>query len=110
MESSQMWMVIFGGMLVTYATRLSFLVFVLPERLPSLLRRGLRYAAPAVLAAIILPSVVIPTANASASPIHPRLIAGALAALVAWRTRNTWITIAAGMGLLWAIELLLPAL
>jgi branched-subunit amino acid transport protein len=30
-----------------------------------------------------------------------RLIAGAVAAFVAWRSRNTWLTILAGMGALW---------
>ena len=34
---------------------------------------------------------------------NPRLIAGVIAALVAWRTHNTLLSIAAGMILLWVL-------
>lgn len=110
MSDTQIWILIFAGMALTYATRLSFLLLIPPDRLPPLLHRGLRYAAPAVLAAIIVPAVLVPPSDTSLGPFHPRLLAGAVAALVAWRTRNTWITIAAGMALLWAFELLLATL
>ena len=42
----------------TYAVRLSMLVFVSHERLPSAVRDALQYVMPAVLAAIILPAVL----------------------------------------------------
>lgn len=106
MSTPQIWIVILGGMVVTYATRLSFLILVPPEHMPLWLRRGLRFAAPAVLAAIIVPAVAVAPPG-YAGLLHPRLIVGCVAAVVAWRTRNTWFTIAVGMGLLWVIEFLL---
>ncbi|MGH2374135.1 MAG: AzlD domain-containing protein [bacterium] len=35
---------------------------------------------------------------------HPRLIAGVLAAGVAWRTKNVFLTIGVGMALLWILQ------
>ena len=43
----------------------------------------------------------------SLGPQNLRLLAGTLAALVAWRTRNVLATIAAGMGALWILGALL---
>ena len=94
---------ILGGMAATYATRASFIVFVPPERMPAWFRRGLRFVAPAVLAGLVATELV-GTGEALNLPLgYPRLMAGALAALVAWRSRNTWLTILAGMAALWLI-------
>ncbi len=86
-------------MALTYATRLSFIAFVEAERLPPGMRRALRYVPPAVLAALALPDLVFADGSLLLSPANPRLLAGLLAAIVAWRTRNLWLTIGAGMGL-----------
>lgn len=106
MSRVALWGVILGGMLVTYATRLSFVALVPHERLPPLIRRGLSYVAPAVLAALILPALTRPAGALDLSPGNHRLIAGALAALVAWRSRNIWLTILAGMVALWGLSAL----
>ncbi len=106
MSEAAVWAVIFSGMLATYSTRLSFILLVPPERLPSSLRRGLRYVFPSVLAALILPELLSPGGQIDASPENPRLLAGLLAALVAWRIRNTWLTIAIGMLSLWVFSAL----
>ncbi len=62
------------------------------------MRRALRYVPPAVLAALALPELVLVERSLLLSPANPRLLAGLLAAIVAWRTRNLWLTIGAGMG------------
>lgn len=103
MSNTSIWMVILGGMLATYATRLSFLVLLPHDRLPLLARRALRFVPPAVLAAIILPALVRPSGLLDLSLGNERLLAGTLAALAAWRFRNTWVTIAAGMVALWIL-------
>lgn len=106
MTSAEIWAIIAGGTLVTYATRLSFIVFIPTDRLPARVQRGLRYTPPAVLAAIILPSLLLPTGAAPAALLQPRLLAGLAAGLIAGRTRNTWLTIAGGMGSMWALRAL----
>jgi len=37
-----------------------------------------------------------------------RLLAGVLAALVAWRTKNVLLTIAVGMVALWVLQVVVP--
>jgi branched-subunit amino acid transport protein len=106
MTSSEIWLIIFGGMAVTYATRLSF--FFLPERtpFPPVFRRGLRFVAPAVLAAILVPQVLIPP-DAAGVAWSPRVPAAIVAALVGLRTRNAWLSVGAGMLALWVLQAVL---
>lgn len=104
MRTIEIWAIILGGMVATYAVRLSFISLFSHERLPSILRRGLRYVPPAVLAAIILPALVMPDGDIDITLGNHRLIAGTLAALLAWRTRNSWLTIGVGMVALWIMS------
>ncbi len=104
MSPLALWGVIAGGTLATYATRLSFIALLPHEKLPSALRRGLSFVPPAVLAAIILPELIRPGGTLNLSLDNTRLVAGAVAAVVAWRSRNTWLTIAAGMAGLWILS------
>ena len=98
------WLVILAGGIGTYLTRLSFIGLVPQERLPSIFRRGLRFIPSAVLAAILLPEILIPVDALDLSPSNHRILAGILAAIVAWRFRNTWLTISVGMVSLWLLS------
>ena len=101
MSNAEIWLVILGGMIVTYLTRLSFTVLVPPDRLSPVFSRGLVYIPPAVLAAIVLPELLLAEGQIAISSSNHQLLAGILAALVAWRLKNTWLTIASGMLALW---------
>ncbi len=103
MPSSHLWAVILAGMALTYLTRLSFIALFPSERMPDLLRQGLKYVLPAALAAIILPEVLGGLDRISFSYENPRLLAAIVAALVAWKTGNTWLTTGAGMVALWLL-------
>ncbi|TLN13145.1 AzlD domain-containing protein [bacterium] len=93
--------------LLTYATRLSFIALIGRWQPPVWFLRGLRFVPPAVLSAIILPEMLVRDGHALLSPSNPRLWAGLLAMLIAWRTRNTLLTILAGMLALYAATWLL---
>lgn len=95
--------------LVTFAIRLSFIALLGRVEVPPLLTRALRFVPAAVLSAIIVPELVVREGAPDLSPLNPRLLAGLLAALVAWRTRSVVVTIAAGMVALWVLQALLPA-
>jgi branched-subunit amino acid transport protein len=97
------WAVILGGMLVTYGTRLSFILLPHPERLPDFFRRGLRLVAPAVLSAILVPQVFV-LESGEIELMGPRPLAAAVAAVIGWRTRNTWLAIGGGMISLWILQ------
>ncbi|MGD2057423.1 MAG: AzlD domain-containing protein [Anaerolineales bacterium] len=100
------WLIILGGMLVTYLTRLSFFT-IDPERLPDSVRRGLRLVPAAVLAAIITPAWIGELGSFSWS--QPQFLAGCIAALTAWRSKNTWLTILVGFAALFLFTAILDA-
>jgi branched-subunit amino acid transport protein len=100
------WLVILLMGLVTYLIRLSLIGGLGKVDLPPLVRRALRFVPPAVLTAIIVPEVLLPAGVIDFSLDNTRLLAGLLAALVAWRTKNVVLTVAAGMGALWVIQAL----
>jgi branched-subunit amino acid transport protein len=101
MMETKLWVIIFGGMLVTYLTRLSFILLIPLERFPEKVRSGLRFVPPAVLAALITPELFRPGGTWDLSLGNERLLAGIVAILIAWRTKNIWLTITFGMVWLW---------
>jgi branched-subunit amino acid transport protein len=104
MSETGIWLVILGGMLVTFLTRLSFIMLLPEEWLTESFQRALRFVPPAVLAAIILPELLVSSGDLTLSPENHRLLAGMLAAIFAWRFQNTWVTIGAGMLGLWLLS------
>ncbi len=107
MSAPDIWLVIFGGMAATYATRLSFFFLPKDTPFPPFFRRGLRLVAPAVLAAILVPQVLIPPGS-SGIALSPRFLAAVVAAVVGLRTKNAWLSIGAGMLSLWLLQAVLP--
>lgn len=98
------WLVILVGGLLTYLTRLSFIFFLGQWELPGWLLRLLRYVPPAVLSALVFIQIFRPDGELYISPGNLRLIAGLVAALVAWRTRNALLTIVIGMLVLLVLQ------
>jgi branched-subunit amino acid transport protein len=92
--------------LLTFATRLSFIALLGRVETPPLLTRALRYVPPAVLSAIVFPELLLKEGKVDVTLHNQRLLAGLLAVLVAWRTKSVLLTIAVGMGALWALQLL----
>lgn len=103
------WITMLGIGIITVLLRVSFMLLLGRIEMPRLLLRGLRFVPPAVLSAIILPEMLIRDNQLALSLTNPRLIAGVLAALVAWRTKNVLLTIALGMLTLWLLQALVPA-
>jgi branched-subunit amino acid transport protein len=91
---------------ITFGFRLSFIALMNQLRLPPLLQRALRFVPAAALTAIITPELLIQNGTIFLSPMNARLIAGVIAVIVAWRTKNTLLTIAAGMIALWVLQLI----
>lgn len=100
---STVWLAVVVAGVGTFTLRASFLAFA--DRLvdlPPMAERVLRQIPPAVLAALVVPALVRP--EGSFDVWQPELLAGAVAAVVSWRTRNIALTLVVGMGLLLAIE------
>jgi len=101
------WLTMFIAGAVTYGIRLSFIVLYGKREFSPFVQRALRFVAPAVLAAILFRTVFLNGGALDISLANPRLIAGTVAALVAWRTKSAALTILVGMGALLALQWLM---
>lgn len=98
------WLTIIGMGLITYAIRLTPIVLLERFELSSPIRQALKFVPAAVLSAIIFPELFMPEGTIDISFANERLLAGLIAALVAWRTKNVLWTIGTGMVALWLLQ------
>lgn len=101
------WLTIIGMGIITYAIRLTPIVLLERFELSQPIRRALKFVPAAVLSAIIFPELFMPEGTVDVSLSNERLIAGLIAAVVAWRTKNVLWTIGVGMAALWLLQWLL---
>ena len=87
--------------------RLSFIALLANAQIPEIIRRALRFVAVAMLAALIVP-MVLGSAGIAGAASNPRVPAALVAAVVAWFTRSTGWTLAAGMATLWTLQAISP--
>lgn len=103
------WLVMLLGGLITFGMRFS-LIYLLAEgrfEMPETMRRALHYVPPAVLSALIFPELFLHDGALDLSFNNARLLAGLVAIFVAWFSKNTLITILAGMLALVVLQVLL---
>ncbi|MBZ5686412.1 MAG: AzlD domain-containing protein [Acidobacteriia bacterium] len=104
MSLGLLWMTIIIVGLLTLGIRLSFIVFMHKARISPMVQQALRFVPVAVLSALIAPALFFPRGSMDLSPGNIRLIAGVLAILVAWRTKNVLLTIVVGMACLLILQ------
>ncbi len=95
-----LWGMILLGGVTTYITRLSFIFLLGTLPMPDWLHRGLRFVPVTVLSALILPELAGRNGTIDLTLRNPQLLAGAVAVVVAWRTKNVILTITLGMATL----------
>jgi branched chain amino acid efflux pump len=89
----------------TYLIRASFLSVARRfSDLPPRVERALSLIPPAVLAALVAPSVLL--VDGSLDPFNARLLAAALAATVGWVSKSVVATLVVGIGALMVIDAL----
>ena len=101
------WLAMLFGGLITFGMRFSFIYLFGRLHVPETLRKALHYVPPAVLSAIIFPEIFLQDRQLDLSLENHRLLAGLVAVVVAYLTKNTLITILAGMLALFLIQVLL---
>ena len=100
---NRMWVTILLAGAGTYAMRASFLAFAhRMATVPPGVTRVLRQIPPAALAAIVAPALLRPEGHLDL--LQPTLLAGVVAAGVAWKTRNVGVTVVVGIALLAALQ------
>ena len=99
---SHPWLVFAGMTAVTFFTRYVGIAAA-GRKLPEWFRRWLRYVPVAVLAALIAPDALMPQGQFT---FDISTVALSVGLVVAWRTRNVFWTIAAGMAAFWLLRLI----
>lgn len=99
------WVMLVAAAAGTWTIRISFIaLFSRMDHIPDWVLRILKLIPAAVLAALVLPALT--HATGEFDPGTARFAAGAIASMVAWRTKNVLATISVGMGALWILQAL----
>jgi branched-subunit amino acid transport protein len=101
------WLVMLLGGLITFGMRFSFIYLFGRFHIPETLRKALHYVPPAVLSAIIFPELFLRNQQLDLSLGNHRLLAGVVAIITAYLTKNTLVTILAGLLALALVQLFL---
>lgn len=94
-----MYLTIAGMMLVTFFPRVIPLWFLASRSLPPRVASWLRYVSPAVLSAMLLPSIVAPDGAVCLNWENLYLMAAIPTLLVVWKTRSMVLPVLVGMAL-----------
>ena len=98
------WLVMLLGGLITFGMRFSLIYLFGRFEVPQTMRKALHYVPPAVLSAIIFPELFLREGVLTLSLDNTPLLAGLVAIVVAWFSKNTLITIIAGMIALFMLQ------
>jgi branched-subunit amino acid transport protein len=101
------WLAILGVSASTFLLRASFIVFADPHRFPKRFKQALAFVPPAVLAAIVVPGLLLTSTGFDLTGANPRWIAGVVAIVACARWRNAVSGIVAGMVALWLLQWLM---
>lgn len=95
-------LLIFAGMAaLTFLTRY-LMIALLDREIPHRLKLWLRFIPPAILSALVTPALFVQNSQVY---LEPAVIATALVGtLAAWKTRNVFLTILAGLAAYWLAQ------
>lgn len=91
------WLTMILAGIITFVIRVSFILLFGKIRIPIRVQQALNLVPPAVFSAIIFPDMLLQNNQLAIHLNNGRMIAGMLAILVAWRTRNIILTVLIGM-------------
>ena len=104
MSDLELWVTLAGMTLISFALRYVPLVMLGRFQLPPHLQQALRYVPASTLVGLVFPALLTSKGQWSIGLDNERLLAGLVAALVAWRFRNILLTLLVGMGALWLLQ------
>lgn len=106
MSDFALWSLFIAVGIGTFVIRFSFIGLHGRLHIPPMLKRALAYVPASVLAALVVPAVTLTGPDKSFAIDNLQIPAAIIAAIVAWRSHNTLLTLAAGMGSLWLLQAL----
>lgn len=98
------WVVALGIGVGTFLIRFSFILIMDKVTLPDAVHRMLRFIPASVLPALVVPAVLLHKNGVTSFAGWERPVAALIAVAVAWKTKNIFLTIAAGMAALWGLQ------
>ena len=98
------WILIFGMMAVTFLPRYIPFAFVDHLKLPHWLKRALPYVPIAVLTSIVSQNTFFVEESLTLSLENSRIIAGVIAALIAYWTKSLWWTVGTGLLIFFTLQ------
>ncbi len=98
MDQKIVFLTLIGMMLVTYLPRLFPILFLSGKSLPPLFIAWLRLIPPAVLAAMLFPSLLLQDKQLSIAFDNLYLWSAVIAFPVAWKSKSLFLTVIVGMG------------
>lgn len=104
MSKLELWFTILSIGIIVFALRYYPMVLLERFKLPPLLQQALRFVPAATLAGLVVPDFLTHQGHLIANPLNPRLLAGLLSLFLAWRFKNTLLTLLGGMGALWLLQ------
>lgn len=99
-----LWMAVLLAGCVTFLIRFSFIGMAGRIDVPDWFGRMLRFVPIAALTALVWPDLLLVQGKLALAFDNPRLVAGLIAAGVAWKSRSILFTIGAGMICLWMFQ------
>lgn len=100
------WLVMLFGGLITFGIRFSFIYLFGRIQISETMRRALHYVPPAVLSALVFPDLFLHTGKFDVTLDNHRLLAGLAAVVIAWISKNTLLTIVAGLVVFFLLQIL----
>ena len=107
MDQDLIFTIIVGMALVTYIPRSLPVMLMSSRAMPRYLEVWLSYVPPAVLAALVAPSLLVDQQKISLAPGNVFLWASIPTAIIAWKTKNLFLSVFLGMVIVAAVRLFL---
>jgi branched-subunit amino acid transport protein len=104
MNDVDVWITILLAALVSFGLRYLPMKLLEKQRLAPWLERALRYVPAATLSGLVFPALLLQDNKLALSFMNDRLIAGLVAIVIAYFSRNAILTIAGGLIALWILQ------
>ena len=105
MDQDLILLIIAGMAFVTYLPRLVPVMFMSSRALPRILEVWLSYIPSAVLAALVAPSLLVNREQINLGSDNVFLWASVPTVLIAWKTKNLFLSVLSGMAIIAAVRL-----
>lgn len=104
MNDVQLWVTILLAAVVSFLLRYLPMKLLEKQRLAPWLERALRYVPAATLSGLVFPALLLQNNKLALGFSNDRLVAGIVAAVIVYFSRNAILTIVGGLVALWILQ------